>query len=242
MASAPLSTRTSGFCLVDLQVTGRNYKDVRLSVMPGLCSDIILGQDFQGLHDSVTLTYGGDLPPLVVCGLNKLRIDPPSLFAHLTADCCPIVTRSRRYSVTDQKFIAKEIRRMMNDGIIEPSKSPWRAQVVVVKHVPHKPRLAIDYSETINKFTLQDGYPLPRIEDTISKIARYRVFSTIDLRSAYHQVPIKDEDKLYTAFEACGKLYHFNRIWSHQRRCLFSTHYGHHHRGRGSHRDFCISG
>ena len=95
MASASLSTQTSGFCFVDLQVKGRNYKDVRLSVLPGLCSDVILGQDFQGLHDSVTLTYGGDLPPLVVCGLSQLRVDSPALFAYLTADCYPIATRSR---------------------------------------------------------------------------------------------------------------------------------------------------
>ena len=101
---------------------------------------------------------------------------------------------------------------MLNDGIVESSKSPWRAQIVVVKNGPRKSRLAIDYSETINRFTLPDGYPLPRIDDTISKIAHYRVFSTIDLRSAYHHVPIKNEDKLYTAFEACGRLYHFNRI------------------------------
>ena len=86
MASASLSTSTSKFCLVDLQVQGRNYKDVRLSVLLELCSDIILGQDFQALYDSVTLTYGGDLPPLVVCGLSQLLVDPPALFVHLTAD------------------------------------------------------------------------------------------------------------------------------------------------------------
>ena len=72
--------------------------------------------------------------------------------------------------------------------------------------------MAIDYSETINKFTLLDGYPLPRIDETVNKIAQYRFFSTIDLRSAYHQVAIKDQDKPYTAFEACGKLFQFTRI------------------------------
>ena len=46
----------------------------------------------------------------------------------------------------------------------------------------------------------------------VNKIAQYRVFSTIDLRSAYHQVPLKDEDKPYTAFEAWGNLYQFTRL------------------------------
>lgn len=80
---------------MDLQVKGRNYKDVRLSVLLGMCSEVILGQDFQVLHDSVTLMYGGDLPPLVVCGLSQSHVDPPALFTHLTADCYPIATWSR---------------------------------------------------------------------------------------------------------------------------------------------------
>ena len=101
---------------------------------------------------------------------------------------------------------------MLQEGIIEHSNSPWRAQVVVTKDENHKKRLAVDYSETINRFTLLDGYSLPRIDDTVSKIAQYRVFSTIDLRSAYHQIPIKDEDKLYTAFESSGSLYQFTRV------------------------------
>ena len=212
MASTSLSTRTSGFCQVDLRVNGQDYKDMRLTVLPQLCSDVILGQDFQKMHGSVILRYGGDLPPLVICGFNTIRVDPPKLFANLTADCCPVSARSRRYSYQDRMFIEKETQRLLKEGIIEPSNSPWRAQVVVVKDGLKKWRLAIDYSETINKFTLLDSYPLPRIDDTVNKIARYRVFSTIDLQSAYHQIPIRKEDKPYTAFEAGGGLYQFTHV------------------------------
>ena len=71
----------------------------------------------------------------------------------------------------------------------------------------------VNYSETINRFTLLDGYPLPRIDDTVNKIAQYRVFSTIDLCSAYDQVPIKNKDKPYPAFESSRGLYHqFTRV------------------------------
>ena len=76
----------------------------------------------------------------------------------------------------------------------------------------HKRRLVIDYSQTINCFTMLDAYPLPRIDDIVNNIAQYRVFSTIDLRSAYHQVKIKDSDKLYTAFQAGKALYQFTRV------------------------------
>ena len=102
----------------------------------------------------------------------------------------------------------------MSDGVIELSTSPWRAQVVVVKSaVPsNKKRLCVDYSQTINQYTELDAYPLPRIDDMINNLAHYRVFSTFDLKSAYHQIPIKETDKHYTAFEANGNLYQFCRI------------------------------
>ncbi|KAK3892816.1 hypothetical protein Pcinc_003404 [Petrolisthes cinctipes] len=101
MASTNLSTNTMGFCQVDLKVSGQEYHGVRLTVLPQLCSEVILGQDFQRLYDSVTLEYGGELPPLVVCGLSTLKVDPPKLFANLTADCHSFSAKSRRYSYDD---------------------------------------------------------------------------------------------------------------------------------------------
>jgi hypothetical protein len=173
---------------------------------------MILGLDFQSKHKNVVFNYGGPEPPLVVCGFSMLNMDPPEPFANLTPDCYPIATKSRRYSQEDLLFIDSEVERLLKEGIIERSKSPWRAQVVVTKDENHKKRLAIDYSQTINKFTLLDAFPLPRIDELVNQIAQYRVFSTIDLRSAYHQVPLKDEDKPYTAFEARGCLYQFTRL------------------------------
>ena len=73
-----------------------------------------------------------------------------------------------------------------------------------------KKRLAIDYSETINRFTQLDAYPFPKFDEVINKIAKYRYFSTIDLKSAYNQIPLR-EDRPYTAFEADGGLHQFTR-------------------------------
>ena len=61
-------------------------------------------------------------------------------------------------------------------------------------------------------YTELDAYPLPRIDDVVNKISTYSVYSTLDLKSAYHQIPLKAEDKLYTAFESGGKLYQFTRL------------------------------
>ena len=212
MAQSTLSAETLGHCIVNLELGGKMYSNLHLSILPGLCSDLILGLDFQKQHQSISFHHGGPKPPLVVCGLTSLKVEPPDLFANLTADIHPIATKSRRYGYEDREFIDSEVRRLLHEGIIEPSNSPWRAQVVVAHNENHKKRLVIDYSQTINRFTLLDAYPLPRIDDTINAIVQYRVFSTIDLRSAYHQVSIKEADKPYTAFRAGNALYQFTRM------------------------------
>ena len=230
MADTSLSTKVMGCCRETLVVSDRVYKNIELLVLPGLCSDIILGQDFQRLHESVTVKYGGNQPPLVLgattgsqspssgiinllASLGTLNIEPPELFPNMHPDMTPIATRSRKYNNEDKKFIEQEVKRLLSEGIIEKSSSPWRAQcVVVTREGSHKKRLAIDYSETINKFTHLDAYPVPNIEESINKIAQFNHFSTIDLQSAYHQVPIRDEDKPFTAFEANGGLYQFRRL------------------------------
>ena len=137
MASTSLSSQIIGSVNLDFTMNNLNYSNVKLNVMKDLCVDIILGLDFQSQHESITLKFGGNKPPLVICGLSTLHVSPPSLFNHLTPDCKPVATKSRRYSNDDRKFIDSEIQRMLQDGIIEPSKSPWRAQVVGTRGEKH---------------------------------------------------------------------------------------------------------
>ena len=73
--------------------------------------------------------------------------------------------------MANEKFIAETIKNDLKEGIIEPSSSSWRAQVLVVTGDNHKKRMCIDYSETINKYTLLDGYPLPNIQNLVNKVA-----------------------------------------------------------------------
>ena len=185
---------------------------MKLYVLENLCVDIILGLVFQKQHQRVTFSFGGKKTPIEVCGLAMLNVNPPDLFANISPDYKPIATKSRRYSKPDRDFIRSEIKNLVSEETIEPSCSPWRAQVVVTKEENHKKRLVVDYSQTINKFTQLDGYPLPRIDDFVNKIAQYRVFTSIDLKSAYHQIPLKEEDKLFAAFEADGGLWQFRRM------------------------------
>ena len=212
MATTTLTTDILGHCVLDIIVQGQEYKNIRFSVLPSLCSEVILGHEFLKQHETVNLTFGGSKQSLTICGLSTLAITPPSPFINLTPDCKPIATKSRRFSTLDQQFIKSETSRMLAEGIIEPSTSPWRAQVVVTTNERHKKRMVIDYSQTINKFTQLNAYPLPRIDDLVNKVSQYSYFSTVDLRSAYHQVPLNEKDKLDIAFEACGQLYQFCRM------------------------------
>ena len=80
---------------------------------------------------------------------------------NLTTDCHPIALKSRRYSQEDSAFIDEEVKRLLKEYIIEPSLSPWRAQVIVTKGENHKKMPTIDYSQTINRFTLLDASHWP---------------------------------------------------------------------------------
>ena len=132
------------------------------------------------------------------------------MFGNVLPDCKPIASRSRRFSKEDQEFINQEVTKLLSEGIIEPTITPWRAQIVVSKDPSnrHKKRLCIDYSQTINQYTELDAYPLPRIDDMINNLYyTIQSFPTFDLKSAYHQVAIKESDRKFTGFEANGRLY-----------------------------------
>lgn len=220
MALTTLNTNSSGHCVVDMMLNGRSYPSTHLGILKDLCSDMILGLDFQKQHKSLTIEFGGPKPELTVtnttshCALSAALVDEPSLFGNISPTCKPIATKSRRFSKDDQSFIEVEIARLLSEGIIEPSSSPWRAQIVVAKDSlqRRRKRMCVDYSQTINQYTELDAYPLPRIDDMVNDLANYSVFSTFDLKSAYHQIPIKEADSKYTAFEANGRLYQFRRI------------------------------
>ena len=122
------------------------------------------------------------------------RLDPPRLFEFLLPECTPIASLSRKYTPEDAKFIESEVQPLLAADIIEPARSPWCAQVLVVHQGPKK-RLVIDYSTSINRFTLLDAYPLPNIEDLVNTVAQARCYSSLDLRSAYHQIPLLEEER-----------------------------------------------
>ena len=153
MALTTLKIDVIGCCTTDITLNDRTYSNVQLSVLKDLCSDIILGHDFQRRHKRLTIELHGSQSDMIVsnsssCALATAVIDELCLFANLIPGSKPIATKSRRFSFSDRTFIQEEITRLMKEDIIDHSTSPWRAQVVVVKNpaLPNKKRLCIDYS------------------------------------------------------------------------------------------------
>ena len=85
-------------------------------------------------------------------------------------------------------------------GFIKPSTSPWGTPVLFSKKKDKTLRLCIDYLQ-LNKVTIKNRYPLPRINDLFNQLRGVRVYSKIDLRTGYHQLRVMETDISKTAFK-----------------------------------------
>ena len=95
MALTTMNTTVLGYCTMDIILNNSIYRNVRLSVLKDLCSDIILGHDFQKQHKNLIFEFGGPKPDLVVsnnstCAVSAASIGEPSLFANVSPKCKPI--------------------------------------------------------------------------------------------------------------------------------------------------------
>jgi hypothetical protein len=128
-----------------------------------------------------------------------------------TGNHFPIYHHPRRTSNQMREVIQEETEKMLKNGIIRPSMSPWSSPVVIVRKKDGTPRFCIDYRK-INNITQKDVYPLPRIDDIIEQLSESRWFTKFDLKNGYFQVPISEKDKMKTAFATQDGLYEFNRL------------------------------
>ena len=89
---------------------------------------------------------------------------------------------------------------MLDRGFIRPSISPWGAPMLFVKKKDGTFKLCIDFSE-LNKVTIKNKYPLPRIDKLFNQLQGSCVFSKIDLRSGYYQLRVKGEDIFFLVLD-----------------------------------------
>ncbi|TYK23808.1 ty3-gypsy retrotransposon protein [Cucumis melo var. makuwa] len=111
----------------------------------------------------------------------------------------PISRAPYRLALAELKELKVQLQKLLDKGFIRPSVSPWGAPVLFVKKKDGSMRLCIDYRE-LNKVTVNNKYPLRRIDDLFDQLQGATVFSKIDLRSGYHQLRIKDSNNAPAVF------------------------------------------
>jgi predicted aspartyl protease len=107
--------------------------------------------------------------------------------------------------------LKKQIKEMLDNGIIKKGTSAWSFPVVLAPKPDGSWRFCVDYSK-LSDMVHRDSYPLPRIDDTLEKLGKAKVFSTMDAASGYWQIPIVEEDKEKLAFTTPFGTYIWNRM------------------------------
>ncbi|GJW35411.1 reverse transcriptase domain-containing protein [Tanacetum coccineum] len=111
----------------------------------------------------------------------------------------PVAKSPYRLAPSEMQELSGQLQELQDKGFIRPSHSPWGAPVLFVKKKDGSLRMCIDYRE-LNKLTIKNRYPLPRIDDLFDQLQGSRYFSKIDLRSGYHQLRVHEDDIPKTAF------------------------------------------
>jgi transposase InsO family protein len=128
-----------------------------------------------------------------------------------TGDHPPIKCRTRPINPALLDDLRNQIEEWIKHDVIEPSQSPWSSALVAAKKKNGKTRWCVDYRR-LNDITTKDAYPLPHIEDNLSRLAGDRIFSTIDGSGAFHVVDLDKEARPKTAFSTPWGLYQFKRM------------------------------
>jgi hypothetical protein len=229
----------SGSIDLPIEVSGR-VRVTRVVVVPSVTSEILLGVDLWKDLDLVprlrhsTYSFGNSLDAL--CEVSQpITPDQRAQVDRLVTKCCartdsglgratavehiidvgdskPIKQRYYPVSPYVQKLIDDEVEKMLALGVIEPSRSAWSSPVVMVKKPNGAYRFCIDFRK-INQVSKRDAYPLPYVNSILTRLHNARYFSSIDVKSAYWQIPLSEASKEITAFTVPGKgLFQFTRM------------------------------
>jgi len=159
-------------------------------------------QELQQLFDAYQTLFAAKMTDLGVAKNVKHRIEKNGP---------PIQLPMRRTPDALKVVIKTQVEDMLAHNIIRDSCSPYAAPVVIVPKKDGDNRFGIDY-RGLNKQTVKDKYPLPRIDDTIDALHGSKYFTTLDLFTGYWQIEIAEEDKFKTAFVCELEQFEFNRM------------------------------
>jgi hypothetical protein len=126
----------------------------------------------------------------------------------LVPGATPVAKAPYRLAPPEMKELFDQLQELLGKEFIRPSSSPWGAPTLFVKKKDGSQRMCIDYRE-LNKRTVKNRYPLPRIDDLFDQLQGASWFSKIDLRSGYHQMRVREADIEKTAFRTRYGHYEF---------------------------------
>ena len=130
-------------------------------------------------------------------------LPPPREFDHhipLIPGVKPVNIKPYRYSPSQKDEIERQIQKMLTNGIIKPSHSPFASPVLLVKKKDGTWRFCVDYRQ-LNNITVKDKYPLPVVDELLDELNGAAWFTKLDMRSGYHQIRPQPADEEKTAFK-----------------------------------------
>ncbi|GKD42176.1 putative reverse transcriptase domain-containing protein [Tanacetum coccineum] len=129
-------------------------------------------------------------------------------YIELIPEVAPVACAPYRLAPAEMKELAEQLKELSDKGFIRPSSSPWGAPILFVKKKDGSFRMCIDYRE-LNKLTVKNRYPLPRIDDLFDQLQGSSIYLKIDLRSGYYPLRVREEDIPKTAFRTRYGHYEF---------------------------------
>ncbi|GJZ94326.1 putative reverse transcriptase domain-containing protein [Tanacetum coccineum] len=184
--------------------------------------DVIIGMDWLQKYQAVIvcaektvrIPFGNEV--LIVRGDRRNIVFPEDVSGipparqvefkiDLILGAAPVARAPYRLDPSEMKELSDQLKEISDKGFIRPSSSPWGAPVLFIKKKDGSFQMCIDYRE-LNKLTVKNRYPLPRINDLFDQLQGSSVYSKIDLRSGYHQLRVREEDIPKTEHEEHLKL------------------------------------
>ena len=176
----PPPRNSRGACAIEGPISRDNLKPEERSRV-----EVFLKSQLKRLHANKGVT------PLIE---HEIRLE----------DVRPIRQTFRPRNPATQRIIYEEVDKMLQQGVIQPSNSPWSSPIVMTRRKDGKPRFCVDF-RSLNKVSKKDAYPLPQVNATLDKQRGARYLSSIDLKNGYWYVPLTERSKPLTAFTVPGK-------------------------------------
>ena len=118
---------------------------------------------------------------------------------------------ARRMSPEKAERANQEVRNLLALGMIQPLLSPWASGIVMVKKKNGELRFCCDF-RPLNEVTVKDAYPMPRIDESLARLAKAKIYTSIDIAWAFWQIPVRKADRQITAFACELGLFEWRRM------------------------------